>query len=223
MIPWVHLDSAPIPGGGDMHLWQHGRDFAIRVGRSELMNSETHGSEETLAALTCVPCAARTQAHVLIGGLGMGFTLAAALRHLGTDAVITVAELVPAVVTWNQGPLASLAGNPLRDARVRLHPGNVAALIRQHTGVYDAILLDVDNGPHSITTAGNQWLYGLPGLRRIRAALRPEGLLGVWSTGPDATFTTRLRQAGFVPTTHRVPAHGTRGARHVLWIASLTS
>jgi spermidine synthase len=220
MKPWIHLDSAPIPGDGEMHLWQHVNDFAIRVGRDELMFSGAHGSEEALAELACARIAKRKKARVLIGGLGMGFTTAAALRTLDDEARITVAELVPAVVTWNRGQLAHLAGNPLDDPRVTVHNGDVAELLRARAAAFDVILLDVDNGPHALTTSDNHWLYGLNGLLGIRRALRPNGVMAVWSTGPDDEFTKRLEEVGFEAEILRVPARGKKGPRHTLWIAT---
>ena len=220
MKPWILLASAPIPGGGEMHLWQHVRDFAIRVGRDELMNSGRHGSEDALASLAYARLGARAQRRVLVGGLGMGFTAAAALRDLGADGRVTVAELVPAVVEWNRGPLAQLCGNPLADPRLDVHLGDVADLLRTKTAVYDAILLDVDNGPHGLTTSANHWLYGPAGLTRTFRALRPGGVLGVWSAGPDEAFTRRLGQAGFAVECVRTPAHGARGRKHVIWLGS---
>ena len=145
---------------------------------------------------------------------------AAALRDLGADGRVTVAELVPAVVEWNRGPLAQLCGNPLADQRLDVHLGDVADLLRTQTAVYDAILLDVDNGPHGLTTSANHWLYGPAGLTRTFPALRPGGVLGVWSAGPDEAFTRRLGQAGFAVECVRTPAHGARGRKHVIWLGS---
>ena len=220
MKPWILVASAPIPGGGELHLWQHVRDFAIRVGRDELMNSGTHGSEDALASLAYARLGARPGRRVLVGGLGMGFTVAAALRGLTEDGRITVAELVPAVVEWSRGPLAHLAGDPLADPRVDVHTGDVADLLRARDDAYDAILLDVDNGPHGMTTGANHWLYSRPGLTRARATLRPGGVLAVWSAGPDEAFTRRLGEAGFTSECLRVPAHGARGRKHVIWLAT---
>lgn len=220
MKPWILLASAPIPGGGEMHLWRHVRDFAIRVGRDELMNSGTHGSEEALASLAYARLGARPGRRVLVGGLGMGFTAAAALRGAGEDGRVTVAELVPAVVEWNRGPLAHLAGDPLADPRVDVQVGDVVDLLRAHDAAWDVILLDVDNGPHGMAAAGNHRLYGSAGLARARRALRPGGVLAVWSAGPDEAFTRRLAAAGFMAEPVRIPAHGARGRRHVIWLAT---
>ncbi len=222
MKPWVLLETATIPGGGELHLFQHVRDFAIRVGREELMNSISHGSEDALARLGFARCAARAGRRILIGGLGMGFTTAAALRDAAPDDRITVAELIPAVVVWNRGPLAPLAGNPLADPRVEVYTGDVAALVRAQVRTYDLILLDVDNGPQALTTNANHWLYGAAGLAKAYAALRPAGVLAVWSAGADAAFTRRLRQAGFQVELAEARAHanGTRGPRFVIWLAT---
>ncbi|MBA3684321.1 MAG: hypothetical protein H0W72_03670 [Planctomycetes bacterium] len=219
MKPWVLLDSAPIPGGGELHLYQHVRDYAIRVGRDELMNSHSHGSEEALAGLAHARLPFHGPVHALIGGLGMGFTVAAALRVLGPGDRVTVAELVPAVVAWNRGVLAAVAGHPLDDPRVGVQVGDVADLLRCARAAYDLVLLDVDNGPHGMTTGANHWLYGVAGLKAAHAALRPGGVLAVWSSGPDEAFTRRLRQVGFTVECVRVHAHGTRGPRHVIWLA----
>lgn len=220
MKPWELLDSADIPGGGTMHLYRHGDDYSIRVGRDELMNSHAHGSEDALAALASARLGARPRRRVLVGGLGMGFTATAALRDLGADGTLTVAELVPAVVAWNRGPLAAVAGNVLADPRVGVHLGDVAGLLRTATAAFDLILLDVDNGPRGLTSEANGWLYSAAGLRRTHAALRRGGVLGVWSAVDDAGFTGRLRQAGFAVEVARPHAHGTRGPRHVVWLAA---
>ena len=222
MKPWILLETAAVPGGGELSLWRHVRDFAIRMGRdgrNELMSSRAHGSEEALASRAYARLGQREHMAVLVGGLGMGFTTAAALRALPADGTITVAELVPAVVAWNRGLLAPLAGHPLADPRVCVYEGDVAALLRAHDGAYDVILLDVDNGPHALTAEANHWLYGQAGLQRAYRALRPGGVLAVWSATPHEPFTKRLAQVGFSTEVVRVPAHGTRGARHVIWLA----
>ncbi|MBA3700766.1 MAG: hypothetical protein H0W78_18110 [Planctomycetes bacterium] len=219
MKPWVVLDRAPIPGGGELTLSQRARDFAIRVGRDELMNSMSHGSEDALARLAFAHLGPRPQRQVLIGGLGMGFTLAAALRDAAADDHLTVAELMPAVVAWNRGPLAHLAGNPLADPRVSVHTGDVAELLRTKPNTYDLILLDVDNGPSALTTSANHWLYGSAGLAATFAALSVGGVLAIWSAGHDQAFTKRLRATGFQVDLAEARAHGTRGSRFVIWLA----
>jgi len=220
MIPWELLDSAPVPDGSEiLRLYRRGDEFSIRIGSSELMNSRTHGSEDRLAEAACARLAQSAQARVLIGGLGMGFTLAAALRRLGPDAIVMVAELVPAVVEWNRGALGAPSGRPLDDARVEVRAGDIGALLRSTSFAFDAILLDVDNGPAGLTRRDNDWLYGAAGLRAARGALRPGGVLAVWSAAPDRRFHARLRQAGFEVEERRVRAHRNRGARHVIWLA----
>lgn len=220
MIPWELIDSSPVPGtGGEMRLYRRGRDYSIMVNNSELMNSRAHGSEDALAELACARIAGRPSPRVLIGGLGMGYTTAAALRRLGADARVTVAELVPAVVEWNRGPLSDLAGHPLQDSRVTVREIDVARVLKVEKQVYDAILLDVDNGPEAMTRTGNQWLYSREGLDAAFGALRPGGVLAVWSAGPDRAFSKRLEQAGFTVDEVRVRARGPdKGERHTIWL-----
>lgn len=222
MIPWVQLGTAPVPGGeGELRLMRRGSEFSISVGRHELMNSRLSGSEEALASLACARIRERRRAQVLIGGLGMGFTLRAAQAELGPEAGIVVAELVPAVVAWARGPMAEIFGDSLADPRVTIHEGDVGELIRSAAGRYDAILLDVDNGPGGLTSKANDGLYGREGLQAARAALRPGGVLAVWSAGPDQPFGRRLRESGFGVEEVQVRARGARGgARHVVWIAA---
>ncbi|MET0748318.1 MAG: hypothetical protein ABWY49_09010 [Rhizobium sp.] len=221
MIPWTLLDTASIPnGGGELRLKQRGQEFSIMLGSNELMNSRLSGSEEALATLACAKISGRPAPHVLIGGLGMGFTLRAALGVLGSGARVTVAELVPAVVAWARGPMAAVFAGSLDDPRVGVHDGDVAGVIQAGKGSYDAILLDVDNGPDGLTHAANDGLYDRPGLLAARDALRPGGVLAVWSSGPDSRFTKRLREARFAVEEVATRANGKRGgARHMIWIA----
>jgi spermidine synthase len=221
MLPRILIDSAVLPGGGDLRLFQRGSEFSIMLGGNELMNSRLSGSEEALATLACQTLQSLPQARVLIGGLGMGFTLRAALECLRSDAVIIVAELVPAVVAWAQGPMASFHGDSLMNPRVVLVVADVARLISDCDLPYDAILLDVDNGPDGLTQSSNDRLYGLAGLGAAWAALRPGGMLAVWSSAPDAAFARRLAESGFTVEEHHVRAHrGRSGARHIIWCAT---
>ena len=219
MIRWELLGESSLPGGCSLlRLYRRGDEFALRVGGNELMNSRMHGSEEELARRCCQRLARRGRPNVLVGGLGMGYTLAAALAALGPGARVVVAELLPAVIRWNRGPLAELAGRPLDDRRVEVREADVADLLRT-PGSYDAVLLDVDNGPDAFCRADNRRLYGRPGLLAARAALRPHGVLGIWSAGPDRAFATAFRKAGFRVEEHQVFARpGGRGPRHTLWI-----
>ena len=221
MIPWRQLDSAKIPGSGEeLRLKQRGAEFSIMLGSNELMNSRLSGSEEALARLACEKIRGRRQPQMLIGGLGMGFTLRAALAEMPGDAGVTVAELVPAVVAWARGPMADIFGGSLDDRRVSIREADVGVLIRAAPARYDAILLDVDNGPEGLSRQANDSLYDFAGLAAARAALRPGGVLAVWSSGPDAQFTRRLKQSGFAVDEVKVRAHAKRGARHVIWIAA---
>lgn len=222
MRPWELIDSAAVPGdGGELRLYRRGDEFSIKAGTTELMNSRVHGSEDALAELGCQRIAERPKPRVLIGGLGMGYTLAAALAQLGADAEVVVAELVPAVVAWNREALAPLAGHPLDDARVVVHQGDVAQLIRSAPAAWDAILLDVDNGPEGLTRRENDAIYSDSGLAAALAALRPGGVLGVWSISPEHAFTQRLRRSGFTVEEHRARARGRHGGgRHMIWLAT---
>lgn len=220
MIPWSLIDSAQVPGGGALRLMRRGAEFSIKLDGNELMNSRLSGSEQALATLACEIVAARTQPRLLIGGLGMGFTLRAALGALPPAAHIDVAELVPAVIAWARGPMAEIFGGSLNDARVHIHETDVGALIARGASAYDAILLDVDNGPDGLSRPGNDTLYDAGGLSAAHRALRPGGVLAVWSSAPDQDFTRRLRQAGFGVDEKRVRAHATGGARHVIWLAT---
>jgi spermidine synthase len=219
MTPWLHLDSAPIPGGGELRLKRRGAEFSIMLGANELMNSRLSGSEEALATLAAERLRGRKAPDVLIGGLGLGFTLRAALDAFGPQARLTVAELVPAVVAWARGPMAEMFAGSLDDSRVTVREADVGALIREKPAAFDAILLDVDNGPDGLSRKANERLYDAEGLAAALAALKPGGVLAVWSTGPDAAFTARLRRAGCHVEEKMVRAHrGRSGAKHVIWL-----
>jgi spermidine synthase len=223
MIPRILLDTARIPDTDKvMQLYQSGDLFSIKIpGRGDLMNSRMRGSEKALADLACERIGGKPKSRVLIGGLGMGFTLAAALQTLGADAEIVVAELVPEVVTWNRTLIGAPAGHPLADQRSVVYVGDVADLIRREPGGFDAILMDVDNGPEALVRRENDWLYGRAGLDATRAALRPHGVLAVWSATADRDFSKRLQQAGFDVREHTVRPHRAgKGPRHHIWIAA---
>lgn len=222
MRPWELIDTTAVPGeGSELRLYRRGEEFSIKAGYTELMNSRVHGSEDALAELACQQIANRSKPRLLIGGLGMGFTLAAALKQLGPTAEIVVAELVPAVVEWNHGPLAALAGNPLADSRVTVHEGDVAQLMASQRMAYDAILLDVDNGPEGLTRKENNQLYSPAGLVTAATALRKGGMFGVWSISPDQKFSKRLAQSGFKVEEIRVRARGRQGGgRHMIWFGT---
>ncbi|MDH3355443.1 MAG: hypothetical protein OEL79_09545 [Chromatiales bacterium] len=220
MRPWKLIDTAPVPGeGGELRLYQRGDEFSIKAGPIELMNSRVHGSEDALAELACRRVGNRPSPRILIGGLGMGYTLAAALKELGPAAEVVVAELVPAVVEWNRDSLAALAGNPLNDPRVTIYDGDVAGLIRSKPDHYDAILLDVDNGPEGLTRKENDALYSSAGLTAASVALKAKGIFGVWSISPDHHFSKRLRQSNFKVEEIRARARGKHGGgRHMIWL-----
>lgn len=227
----VLVGSVPTPDGGELTLHRHGDDFHLAVDGDELMSSRAHGSEEELAELCLAPLRDRPAPRVLVGGLGMGYTLRAALDALAAcrdrrvpvpRPEVVVAEIFPAVVEWNRGPLAHLAGRPLDDPRARVYLGDLADLL---TGEppdgppWDAILLDLDTGPGTVTLERNRALYGLAGLARLHAALTPGGTLGVWSAHPEPAFLRRLREAGFDARTHRTRARkGGKGWRHEIFV-----
>jgi spermidine synthase len=222
MIPWVKIDTARIPGtDGELRLMRRGAEFSIKLGTNELMNSRLSGSEAALATLAAKKLEANKKPKLLVGGLGMGFTLRAALAVLGTRARIVVAELVPAVVAWARGPMAEIFGDSLSDPRVSIRETDVAEVIRSSRSKFDAILLDVDNGPEGLTRKANDALYDPAGLNAAYAALRSGGVLAVWSSGPNAAFSKRLRTAGFGVDEVAIRATGKGGgARHVIWIAT---
>jgi spermidine synthase len=221
MIPWVHIDTARVPGAEvELRLMRRGAEFSMMLGPNELMNSRLSGSEEALATLACRRIEAVKRPHLLIGGLGMGFTLRAALAVLGSEARIMVAELVPAVIAWAKGPMAEIFGDSLTDPRADIRSADVVEVIQSHASAFDAILLDVDNGPEGLIRKANDALYDMKGLKAIRRALRPGGVLAVWSSGPDPRFTKRLRDVGFDVNEVAVRATTKRsGARHVIWFA----
>ncbi|MFK8030056.1 MAG: spermidine synthase [Gammaproteobacteria bacterium] len=223
MIPRNLLGTALIPDTKkELRLYQSGDLFSIKIpGQGDLMNSRVHGSEKALADLACEKFGNKAKARLLIGGLGMGFTLAAALEAVGPDAEVIVSELVPEVVTWNRTLIGEPAGHPLKDKRSRVIVGDVANIIRQEPAGFDAIMMDVDNGPEGLVRRENDWLYGSSGLRATHAALRPKGVLAVWSSSPDRAFTKRLQQAGFKVSEHTVRPHRAgKGPRHHIWIAT---
>lgn len=218
MVPRILLDETVVPGGGALKLFQRGQDFSITLTGNELMNSRMSASEQALATLTAARLG-RPDGRWLVGGLGMGFTLRAALRVLGPGAELVVVELVSAVIAWARGPMAAFHGDSLEDRRVSIITGDVAAEIARARGRFDAILLDVDNGPDGLTRKGNDGLYTRAGLAGAMAALVPGGILAVWSAGPDDVFARRLRDAGFVVEEVVVRARGSgKGARHVIWL-----
>lgn len=221
MKDWELIDRAPIPGQGtELLLYKREEELSISIlGGCVLMSTFAHQSEDALAELSCRKIVDRDQPRVLIGGLGMGFTLAAALRCLGDNAEVVVAELVSGLVEWNRGALGEYAGHPLRDPRTRVRVGDVGKVLREQRQAYDAILLDVDNGPHAITRKKNNWLYTTDGLTESYRALRPAGVLAIWSAGPDREFMQRLQKIGFKVKQVRVREDQNKGALHAIWLA----
>jgi spermidine synthase len=222
MIPRVLIDAAPIPGGGgELRLIRRGEDFWIMLGANALMSTRLRGSEEALATLVCERLAGRPRPQLLIGGLGMGFTLRAALGSLGRDARVVVSELVPAIVKWARGPMAHVHAGSLDDPRVELVESDVGDLITAARSDFDSILLDVDNGPDALSRDTNDRLYDLDGLHRAKAALKPRGVLAIWSAADDPAFSRRLGKAGFRVEEVTVRAHaGRKGAKHMIWLAT---
>ncbi len=213
------IERALTPEGTPLELLQRGTEFLIRAAGHELMSSRMHGSEKRLAELGVAKLRDRRGPRVLVGGLGCGYTLAAALAQLGSQAEVIVAELSPAVVAWNRGVLRDLAERPLQDARVHVREVDVLDELTDNKLAYDLILLDVDNGPVALTQSGNARLYSQNGARCLWEALRPGGVLAVWSAGPDAAYENRLRSQRFKVSTHKTHAHGRRGKQHTIWLA----
>lgn len=228
MKRWIKLAEAKTPDGQDLSLWDRDGDRVIRIGSAELMSTRQHSSEERLAELSCERAKSIPNARVLVGGLGFGFTLAAALKLLRPDAVVIVAEMMPAVVAWNRDPTLGLPGAiPLADKRVRIEERDVGRIMDKNHGVFDAIMLDVDNGPDALTTSGNASLYDDIGLARVRGATKKGGIVGFWSAAPDKSFVKRFGRAGFTVEADQTRAHAEgrdglgAGSRHHLFIGRL--
>lgn len=223
MRHWTQLGEAVIPNTDQsLFLYQGKDDFFIKLsGGYELMSSRKHASEDALGSLPCRRLKQSGAARVLIGGLGMGFTLAAVLAEVGPEAEVTVAELIPEVIEWNRGPLGERSGYPINDSRTKIHIGDVAKLIRKSRASFDVIALDVDNGPEGLTKSTNDWLYSMSGIAAAQDALSPVGILAYWSADPDQAFHDRLRRCGFMVEEMTVFAHGKKGARHTIWLASV--
>ncbi len=220
MKPRELIATAQIPGGDELRLYKRDTDFIIALGPNELMSSRLSGSEEALALLTCDRLQNQEAPHLLIGGYGMGFTLRAALARLGPQARFTVVELIPDIIEWARGPMADLAANCLDDPRVELIMRDVSRAIAATGRRFDAILLDVDNGPDGLVREENNHLYSLLGLQEAKRALKPGGVLAIWSAAPDERFARRLKHAGFQVEEVMVRAgRGGKGARHVIWFA----
>ncbi len=221
MYDWDKLDSAIGRDGQEISLHVCEGEFSFQVDETVLMNSASHHSEDQLARIGCANSASRAGQRVLVGGLGMGFTLRAALDYVRPDCQVEVAELFPEVVTWNRGPLAYLAGSPLSDPRVTVRVGDIIELLDASVAAYDSILLDVDNGPSAFTAPSNDNLYDEKGVARLARALRPRGVVAVWSSCDDGDFTFRLRKGGFHCRKIRVRARENEGPAHQVWLATL--
>lgn len=220
MIARELIDTAQVPGGEALQLFRHDRDFMIVIGNNELMSTRRWGSEVALAEMAIERLGGRPSPHLLIGGYGMGFTLRAALAKLGPKAQVTVVELVPQIIEWARGPMADLAQGCLSDPRVTLEIGDVCEAIASGPGRYDAVLLDVDNGPDGLVRDENNRLYSRRGLASARAAQRPGGVLAVWSAAPDPVFARRLTKAGFEVDEMKVAARSNgKGSKHTIWFA----
>jgi spermidine synthase len=218
MKRWICLDTALMPDGQTISLNEHDGSYSVRIDGAELMSTRRHASEEKIAELACAHAAGIRGARILIGGLGFGFTLQAALSALRSDAAVVVAEIQSAVIAWNRNPSLPLAADAIADARVTILQEDVLEVIRQNPGGFDSIVLDVDNGPAALSTEGNRRLYDLEGLTAARCALRPKGCLAVWSAGPDAAFGKLLARAGFAVQIERCRARATSGGWHTVFL-----
>jgi len=227
MDHWITIESSIIPGTKvELMLLKCHDDFAIRIDGvpGDLMNSRMHHSEDELAKFGCNRVSSIKHARVLVGGLGMGFTLAAVLKIVGVSAKVTVAELVPAVLEWNRGPLGQCAGRPIEDKRTQIHLGDVADLLKRKSVMpqedqFDAILLDVDNGPEAMTHSDNEWLYSPTGLTNLYEKLRPKGIVAIWSASANPIFTKKLKKASFNVQERTVRARPGKGSRHTIFVA----
>ncbi|MBC8282070.1 MAG: hypothetical protein H8E48_14920 [Chloroflexi bacterium] len=223
MIPWILLGTAQTSRNGEqLRLYQRDTEFSIKADSQELMNSQVHGSEDALAKLACEKITNHPEVRVLVGGLGLGYTLRAALNELKSDAEVVVAEIVPEVLEWNQKFLGHLADHPLEDGRVKVQLEDVAKVIQAGRSDYNAIMLDVDNGPQAMFQEGNDWIYTNDGLQTSFDALRPKGVLSIWSTDPDPAFTKRLIRNGFKAEEVKVRARSGRkgGGHYFVWVAT---
>jgi spermidine synthase len=223
--PWIRIDAAETPDGTRLELFRRGEDFSIRANGQLLMNTRQHHSEEAFASAALEAVAQRSGLHVLVGGLGCGYTLATTLGQLGPESRVTVAEIVPAVVRWNRELFGALNGNPVTDARVSVFEADICDLFRGSprgsSERFDVILLDVDNGPRAVARESNGWLYTAAGLAAIHAALTPRGVLAIWSAGPEVGFSPRLREAGFDVVSQRLRSRTERkGQQHLVWLAT---
>ncbi len=222
MDDWDILETTRVPsGGGKLTLYKRGEEFSIWIENTELMSSHAHESEDELARVVLEDPKINSQPHVLVGGLGMGYTLAAALRSIPDGGRLTVAELIPEVISWNRGPLGHLAGHPLDDKRVTIQRVDVGRLLQTELEEYDVILLDVDNGPEGLTRGGNDWLYTEEGLDSAYSALKPGGILAVWSSFPDPAFYMRLKKVSFRGVRQvkvRIEPNE-YGNEHVIWLS----
>ena len=221
MKPTIKLATARTPDGGEMQLYQHDRDFSIKINGLELMNSRQHASEQELARLGCAHLSNRKAPCVLIGGLGMGYTLRQALDILDPDATVVVSELLTAVVDWNRKYLGELNGQALEDIRTEIITGDIFQLLSQSSDRFDAILLDIDNGPNAMTDSGNQRLYSPDGIQACRRALRKQGCLAIWSTVPSKVFEQVLMSCGFQVQRYRVKTYpGSKSKQLFIWVAA---
>lgn len=220
MKPLERLGEARTPNGSVLQLYRHDGAYLIRADGVELMSTRRHLSEDKLAEVACAPLATVRGARVLIGGLGLGFTLREALRHLGPDAEVVVAELLKEVITWNANPEYALSAEAMKDPRVRIVNDDVSNVLRQNAGGFDAIMLDTDNGPNGMIMKENSKLYATRGIANTMGALRPNGVIAYWSVGDDPGFLNALQNAGLEVKAMKVRAHATSGPFHTLYIAS---
>jgi spermidine synthase len=218
MKKWTTIDTALMPDGETISLHEHDGTYSVRIDGAELMSTRRHASEEKIAELACAHVHNTRKARVLIGGLGFGFTLTAALACLRPDASITIAEISPAVVAWNRDPALPLASEALADPRVSIALRDVGDIIGESAEAFDSIILDVDNGPAAFSTGANRRLYDFAGLRRTRAALRPRGCAAYWSAASDPAFEKLMTRAGFEVDLQRCRPHAGSGGRHTLFI-----